>query len=122
MPPKRNNEREERITMEIIVDAYGPEEQAMGWYYYLEETIQFPFTAKCKSRRQTSPIKAGEIVEVIGMADESECEREMFVLIRWDDGTLAIPLGQLEPDEPKNDDTVQAVEDWDYWISMGYQF
>jgi hypothetical protein len=30
--PKKNKEREERITMEIIVDANGPEEQAMGWY------------------------------------------------------------------------------------------
>jgi hypothetical protein len=25
--------REERIIMEIVVDANGPEEQAMGWYY-----------------------------------------------------------------------------------------
>jgi hypothetical protein len=31
--PPRDEEREQRITMEIIVDAYGPEEQAMGWYY-----------------------------------------------------------------------------------------
>jgi hypothetical protein len=27
---KRNAQREQRIEMEIIVDAYGPEEQAMG--------------------------------------------------------------------------------------------
>jgi calcium binding protein len=27
----KDQEREERINMEIIVDAYGPEEQAMGW-------------------------------------------------------------------------------------------
>jgi hypothetical protein len=32
---KRDPEREHRIRMEIIVDANGPEEQAMGWYYYL---------------------------------------------------------------------------------------
>lgn len=32
---KRDSKCEERIEMEIIVDAYGPEEQAMGWYYYL---------------------------------------------------------------------------------------
>jgi hypothetical protein len=31
----KDEEREERITMEAVVDAYGPEEQAMGWYYYL---------------------------------------------------------------------------------------
>ena len=43
--PRTDNERDERIAMEIIVDAYGPEEQAMGWYCYLEEKLKFPFTA-----------------------------------------------------------------------------
>jgi hypothetical protein len=28
----RDEEREQRITMEIVVDAYTPKEQAMGWY------------------------------------------------------------------------------------------
>jgi len=37
--PQKNTEREKRIAMEIIVDAYGPEEQAMGWYYYLDERV-----------------------------------------------------------------------------------
>ncbi len=32
-----DEEREERIIMEIVVDTYGPEEQAMGWYSYLDE-------------------------------------------------------------------------------------
>ena len=44
---KRDPVREERIHEEIIVDAYGPEEQAMGWYYYLGDKIRFPFKAKC---------------------------------------------------------------------------
>ena len=39
---RRNDDRENRISEEIIVDAYGPEEQAMGWYYYLEDKIHFP--------------------------------------------------------------------------------
>lgn len=30
--PAKDEEREERIHMEIIVDAYGPEEQALGGY------------------------------------------------------------------------------------------
>ena len=33
----RDEERQQRINMEIVVDAYTPEEQAMGWYYYLED-------------------------------------------------------------------------------------
>lgn len=32
---EQDAEREERITMEIVVDAHNPKEQAMGWYYYL---------------------------------------------------------------------------------------
>jgi hypothetical protein len=28
--------------MEIIVDAYTPEEQAMGWYYSLEDRLTVP--------------------------------------------------------------------------------
>jgi hypothetical protein len=32
---ERDAEVEECIQMEVVVDAYGPEEQAMGWYHYL---------------------------------------------------------------------------------------
>jgi hypothetical protein len=35
--------REDRIHNEAIADANGPEEQAMGWYYYLDDKIRFPF-------------------------------------------------------------------------------
>ena len=45
--PQRDPVRKDRIHNEAIVDAYGPEEQAMGWYYYLEGKIRFPFQAKC---------------------------------------------------------------------------
>ena len=45
--PKRDPVREERIHEEVIVDAYGPAEQAIGWDYYLEDKIRFPFQAKC---------------------------------------------------------------------------
>lgn len=35
----REPEREHRISMEIVVDAYDSGERAMGWYYYLQDTI-----------------------------------------------------------------------------------
>lgn len=118
---KRDAEREERITMEIVVDAYGPEEQAMGWYYYLEDTMQFPFTAICINQRRISPLKAGTAVEVVGMAPEDECEREMFVEIGWEGDTLAVPLIQLEAPEA-DAQTQQAIADWHYWVNQGYEF
>jgi hypothetical protein len=43
---KRDPAREERIEQEIIVDANSGEEQAMGWYYYLEDQRCFPFKAQ----------------------------------------------------------------------------
>lgn len=90
--PRRNEEREHRISMKIVVDAQGPDEQAMGWYYYLEDQLQFPFTAICIAKRVTSPLRIKDEVEVIRMPDEDECAREMFVTIRWEKDGLAVPL------------------------------
>jgi len=74
-------EREQRIISEIVVDAYGPEERAMGWFYYLEEHLQFPFRTKCIRARPISPLHKGEEVTVVGMAPEEDCESDMLVII-----------------------------------------
>ena len=91
-----DEEREERIAMEIIVDSYDAEEQAMGWYYYLDGKMQFPFAARCVARRTISPLEPGEEVEVVGMAPVEECDHEMFVMVKWRSRTLGVPLIQLE--------------------------
>ena len=118
---KENKAREERITMEIIVDAYGPEEQAMGWYYYLEENLNFPFKAKCIETRAVSPLAVGEKVEVVGMPPERECQHEMFVTVRWQERDLAVPLSQLQALKP-DAETKEAMADWRYWVARGYEF
>lgn len=122
--PKRakpDAERDERITMEIVVDAYGEAERAMGWYCYLQDALQFPFAARCVARRPISPLKVKDKVEVIGLPPENECEREVFVTIRWEKGELAVPLSQLQP-VGADEQTAQAVGDWHYWVGQGYQF
>jgi len=58
---KEKKARERRIEMEAVVDAYNAEERAMGWYYYLEERLKTPFKARCKSKREISPLRVGEI-------------------------------------------------------------
>ena len=118
--PPRDDAREQRIEMEIVVDCYGPEEQAMGWYYYLEGHLGFPFRARCVAERAISPLRPGEEVEVVGMPPEEECEHEMFVLTRWERGTLALPLSQLEG-IAVGEQTRQAIEDWRYWVARGYE-
>ncbi|MBC8180814.1 calcium-binding protein [candidate division KSB1 bacterium] len=112
--------REHRILMEAIVDAHDPEEQAMGWYYYLDDKITFPFTAHCVEERRISPLKTGEEVTVTGMVYEDDCMHEMFVEIEWQGRSFGVPLAQLEPlnvDEL----TQEAIADWHYWVKRGYQ-
>jgi hypothetical protein len=73
--------RERRIEQEIVVDAYTSDERAIGWHCYLDDKLGFPFKAKCIAAREISPLKKGEVVEVLGMAPADDCMREMFV--RW---------------------------------------
>jgi hypothetical protein len=120
--PKRDEKREHRVEMEVIADAYDAHERAMGWFYYLEEQLQFPFTATCIAKRQISPLRVKDEVEVIGLADEDECEREVFVTTPWERDGLAVPLAQLKPISATDKRTKQAVEDWHYWVEMGYEF
>jgi len=70
---KSDAEREQRIDMEIVLDAYDANERAMGWYCYLDETLGFPFTARCIVRRAISPLEVNDEVEVVSMSSEDEC-------------------------------------------------
>jgi Calcium binding len=107
--PRRDPRREDRIHNEVIVDAYNAEEQVMGWYYYLEGKLRFPFRAKCVASKMVSPLRKGETIEVRRMAPEDACSRDMLVLIRWQGRNMAVPLSQLaalDAEEP----TVEAPE------------
>jgi hypothetical protein len=122
MPKIRTNRaREQRIEMEIVVDAYNAEERSMGWYYYLEEKLAIPFQARVRTELPVSPLTLGDEVEVLGMAPDEVCSADMFVWVRQPKRNLAVPLSQLVP--LGNDQTInEAVADWHYWVSQGYQF
>jgi hypothetical protein len=118
---KKDPVRENRISDEVIVDAYGPEEQAMGWYYYLDNKLHFPFRAKCTAATTTSPLRKEETVEVRRMASEDVCTRDMLVLVRREGRNLAIPLSQIAAIDA-DEATTEAISDWHYWSAQGYTF
>jgi len=122
MRAERDEYREDRIVMRAVVDAYGSEERAIGWYCYLENELSFPFRARCFSSKATSPLKQDEFYEVVGMADVDDCDHDMYVTTELGGGQLAVPLSQLEPVGEVDDDTREAILDWHYWIAQGYQF
>jgi len=119
--PREESDREHRIAEEVIVDAYDSVERAMSWYYYLEGKLRMPFAASCIVKRQSSPLKVGERVNIVGMASEDECMSEVLVVVTRSKAKLAVPLGQLRC-ESGDEQTCEAVEDWHYWLARGYAF
>ena len=117
---RKDAAREDRIHNEAIVDA-GPEEQALSWYYYLENKIRFPFQAQCLATKVVSPLRKGETVEVVRMAPDNICEHDMLVLVRWQGRTMAAALAQLTAVDP-DESTAEAIGDWHYWVAQGYCF
>ncbi len=93
----------------------------MGWYYYLESRLHFPFKARCTAARVVSPLRKGQTVQVLRMAPEEACSADMLVLIRWQGRTLAVPLSQLAAVKV-DESTANALGDWHYWVSQGYGF
>ncbi|MFK0572229.1 calcium-binding protein [Endozoicomonas sp.] len=123
MSKPEDPEREHRIDYEIVVDCYDELERSTGWYCYLEDRLAFPFAAECCQALTASPLKTGERVMVTGMADQDYCTATMLVQVRWQGHSLAVPLSQLEAGgDEVNEDTVEAMGDWHYWIEQAFCF
>ncbi len=118
---EKDEEIEDRIMMEVIVDAYDEEERAMGWYYYVGNNLAFPFEAKCIAKAPTSPLKVGKKVTVVDIADAETCSSRIFVNIEYSGDVLAVPLSQLEITEDIPDSKT-IINDWHYWVKRGYGF
>lgn len=111
--------REERIENEVVVDCYNSEEQLSSWYYYLEDKLDFPFEAIWKSAEDS----VEENVRVIAMSDFLDCEdeKDMIVEIEFEGEILEVSLFEIF--NPKaNHETVEAIEDWHYWVNSGNRF
>ncbi|MGK7957760.1 MAG: calcium-binding protein [Crocosphaera sp.] len=110
-----DDEREQRISNEIIVDAYDSHEERMGWYCYLEDRLNVPFRA----------VWDGANVEVVAMSDEDECEKEMRVNVRYSEGktpdVFSVSLSEIDPVDT-DEMTNEAIADWKYWVERGYDF
>jgi hypothetical protein len=113
--------REERIHDEAIVDASGPEEKAMSWYYYLESKLTFPYQSSLhrhpidvateKRRNCRSPAHG---------PGRHLCERHVCS-DPLAGPNLAVPLSQLVAIDP-DEETTEAVGDWHYRVAQGYLF
>lgn len=59
---------------------------------------------------------------MVGMADIDDCYHDIYVMTDFGEDKLAVPLSQLEPFDEVDEDVCEAIFDWHYWKSRGYQF
>lgn len=64
---KTAEEIERIIDYKIIVDCYNDDEVNMGWFYYMEENLEFPFDAQLQIKKRDGS-KELKRVEVIGLS------------------------------------------------------
>lgn len=117
---QEDNERDNRIAMEIIVDCYDSQEQFLGWHSYLENTLKFPFEASWK----TTPDGKSEKITVIGMGDFDYCldASDMLVNIEYEGDELFEPLNELFDIKSNDEKTNESIRDWHYWNESGNFF
>ena len=113
----REPEREERIDLQIIVDACNEEEIAMGWYYYLSDNLHFPFDAQWLDGKESQ----GRSVKVVDMSEEDDCQDDMFVEIEYEEDVFSARLSDIQPLNVDSQ-TKEAISDWHYWVARGYEF
>jgi len=117
--------REHRIKTEIIIDAEDKEERAMGWYEYLDDTLNVPFLARWTKKGRKSTSVEEKQVEVLGMAPDDECLKDMFVEVVYPDGkdedVFSAKLSEIVAIDADSE-TQEALADWQYWLARGYKF
>ena len=120
--PRRNGIREERIHNEIIVDAYGPEEQALAAGITTWRTkSSFPSRLGVSGPRWSLRSARENRSKSAAWRREIAAPRHVGVhsLARPQD--VAVPLSQLTAIDA-DESTVEAIGDWHYWLAQGYCF
>jgi hypothetical protein len=111
--------RQDRIEDEVIVDCYDEYEMAMGWFYYLEDNLIFPFKAMVLENSEINGLKEGETVDVYELVNRSVEDVSMddfiaTVAIQKSEECYEIPLHFIRGvDCDRIMDNV--IEDWRYW-------
>lgn len=109
-------EIQNKIDYEIIVDCYDEYEVSMGWYYYMEETLEFPFTATAQVKKRDGSLEKREVI-ITGLASDEEGFLSRDFNLEMENGELLVSiayskLSQIKASTP----TLEAFQIWNYWV------
>lgn len=116
---KSDISRRNRIEYEVIVDCYDEYEMAMGWFYYLNDNLKFPFKASIVGDIKIDSLQEGDSIIVTEFINSSKDDVSMYnflptVWIEKGEHIYDIPLVNVKSVDC-DDDTFNTIEDWRYW-------
>ena len=108
------------IEEEIVVDANGDDEVYMGWYYFMSETLEFPFkaVATIKKRNGTIEERTVEVVEDATDSERFKCQA-YYVNVDYEDVMMKVEVADLKPINA-SEETLKAITVWQYGKENGY--
>lgn len=120
MTPK---EIRNKIDYEIIVDCYEDHEVNMGWYYFFENTLEFPFEAEVATKLRNGNT-AIMTVDVLGLATNEgdfDSRQEIAFQISPKKSEMIWDVGISKLKSIKANIAVRdAFEIWNFWESGNY--
>ena len=107
-------EMQDIIENEIEVDCYDEEEANMGWYYFMAESMSFPFMAKTILKKRGGTTEE-TTVEVVGNATDAERfgGDDFYVNVDYKGVLMKVEVRDLEPIDA-SEKTGRALAVWRY--------
>jgi AAA+ ATPase superfamily predicted ATPase len=110
-----DEERENRITNQVIVDCYDESEEMMGWYYYMYDALSFPMKAIANI-----PTASGKTVQkkvkIVKIDPDSEKGRPFRIGVMENGGRV---ISYISPEYliriEESPENVEIINDWLYW-------
>ena len=87
----------------------------MGWYTYMQDELQFPFTATTMIKKRNGQYKKQDI-DVLDLAetDDTYFGNDMMLEVAYTEDIFIVPMTELTNIQA-DESTIQALEDWKYW-------
>lgn len=98
------------------MDCYDEIEVSMGWYYFMEETLEFPFKATVPLKKRDGSTEMKE-VKITGLASDEEGFTGKDFNFQMENGEYLQTIAYSKLSNVKaSPETLEAFKIWNYWL------
>jgi len=113
----------EIIMMEIVVDAKDDDDVAMGWFYYMQDELEFPFEAEMesKNRRDETTVIQVDVLD-LSSSNQNNTSPEVILEVseKGSERVMDVRISKLQNIKGE-ESTENAVAIWKYWEAGKYR-